>query len=122
MLSYSVRYIFGINQRKSFMEKFILSFGMVAVVVVDADKKILKVFEAMCTSLKLNFGPLARNNHTGLSFEGYHILFNKTQTIVSQDQGTHQSFLENHTKSQYAWNSAPIYDTNIPPFRFRSGP
>ena len=96
------------------MEKLILSFVMAAVVVLDADNKLLKVFEAMCTTLKLNFGPLACKNHKGISFEGYHILFNKTQTIVSQYQGKLQSFLENNTTSQYAWNSAPIYDTDIP--------
>ena len=46
--------------------------------------------------------------------EKYHRSLNKTQTIVGQDRGTHHSFIENSKPSQYAWNSAPIDDTDIP--------
>ena len=45
--------------------------------------------------------------------EKYHRFLNKTQTIVGQDRGTHHSFIENYKTSQYAWNSAPIDDTEI---------
>ena len=68
----------------------------------------------MCTPLKLNFWPLSHKNHKGLSVERYHRFLKKTHTIVSQDRGTHHSFLENHKTSQYAWNSSPINYTDIP--------
>ena len=99
---------------KLFMEQVVFSFGMVAVVVVDADSKFLSVFKDMCEKLDFIFWPLARGNHKGNSVEKYHRFLNKTQTIVSAEVGTHHSFVENCKTSQYAWNSAPIDDTDIP--------
>ena len=40
---------------KLFMEQVLLSFGIVAVVVVDANSKFLSVFEIMCLALGLIF-------------------------------------------------------------------
>ena len=40
---------------KNIMEQVILTFGMVAVVVVDADNRFRSTFEAMCKILKLAF-------------------------------------------------------------------
>ena len=102
------------NLARLFMENVVLSFGMVAVVVVDADSKFLNDFKTMCDVLKITFWPLSRGNHKGNSVERYHRFLNKTQTIVGQDRGTHHTFLQNMKTSQYAWNSAPIDDTDIP--------
>ena len=99
---------------KIFMEQVVFTFGLVAVVVVDADSKFLGLFEDMCNRLGFIFWPLSRGNHKALGVEKYHRFLNKTQTIVSQDSGTHHSFHENSKTSQYAWNSAPIDDTDIP--------
>ena len=96
-----------------FMEDVVLTFGMVAVVVVDADSKFLGEFEEMCKALKMIFWPLARGNHKGMGVERYHRFINKTQTIVGNDRGTHETFIQNAKTSQYAWNSAPIDDTDI---------
>ena len=98
---------------KVFMESVVLSFGMVAVVVVDADSKFRGVFEELCNILKLVFWPLARGNHKGLSVERFHRFFNKTQTICGNDRCTHESFTTNIKTSQYAWNSAPIDNTDV---------
>ena len=97
-----------------FMEQVVLNFGMVAIVVVDADSRFRSTFEAMCKTLKLTFWPLSRGNHKGNSVERYHRFLNKTQTICGQDRGTHEVFHQNVKTSQYAWNSAPIDDTYIP--------
>ena len=96
-----------------FMENVVLSFGMVAVVVVDADSKFKGVFEELCDILKITYWPLARGNHKGLGVERYHRFLNKVQTIVGNDRGTHQSIHTNLKTSQYAWNSAPIDNTDI---------
>ena len=40
---------------KIFMEHVVLSFEMVAVVVVDADNKLLSVIEVMCSALDIEF-------------------------------------------------------------------
>lgn len=86
---------------------------MVAVVVVDTDSNLLIFFEQMCLALGFIFWPLVRGNHKGNSVEKYPRFINKTQTIVGADTGTNHSFVENSKTSQYAWNSAPIDDTNI---------
>ena len=95
------------------MESVVLSFGMVAVIVVDADSKFQGIFESLCDTLKLVFWPLARGNHKALSVERYHRFLNKTQTICGNNRGTHESFITNVKTLQYAWNSAPIDNTDI---------
>ena len=98
---------------KTFMEEVALSFGMKAVIVVDADSKFRGIFEETCTALKIHLWPLARGNHKGLTVERYHGFLNKTQTITRQDRGTHLSILQNAKTSQYAWNSAQIDNTDM---------
>ena len=66
---------------KLFMEDVVLTFGMVAIVGVDADSRFRGTFEAMCKILKLTLWPLSRGNHKGDSVEHYHRFLNKTQTI-----------------------------------------
>ena len=96
------------------MEQMVFKFGMVAVVVVDADSKFLHLLKEICQALGFRFWPLSRGNHRGNSVEGYHTFLNKTQTIIGEDRDTQQSFMENSKTSQYAWNSTPIDDTYIP--------
>ena len=84
------------------MEQVVLNFGMVAIVVVDADSRFLSKFEAMCKILKLTFWPLSRGNHKGNLAEHYHRFLNKTQTIHGQDRGTNEVFHQNVRISQYA--------------------
>ena len=57
------------NLAKLFMKQVVFSFGMVAVVVVGADKKILQLFKEMCLKLYFIFWPLARGNHKGKSVD-----------------------------------------------------
>jgi len=44
---------------QALMKDVVLTFGMVHVIIVDADNKFLHVFEEMRTSLKIMFWPLA---------------------------------------------------------------
>ena len=97
-----------------FMQEVVLSFGVVAVVVVDADNKFCGTFEEACNTLKITFWTLARVNHKGNSVERYHCVLDKTQTICGTDRGTHHTFATNIKTPQYAWNTAPIDNTNIP--------
>ena len=98
---------------KCFMEQVLLSYGMCSVVAVDADSKFKSVFEEMCKQLKIMFWPIARGNHKGLSVERYHRFLNKSQTIAGQSRGTHLTIFQNAKLSQYAWNSAPIDNTDV---------
>ena len=99
---------------KIFIEQVILTFGMVAVVVVDANSLFRSTFEAICKLLKLTLWPLSRKKHRGNSIERYHRFLNKKQTISGQDRGAHEGFHQNIKTSQYAWNSAPVDETDIP--------
>ena len=96
-----------------FMSDVVLSFGMCAVLVVDEGSNFKSVFQEMCSILKITCWPLARGNHKGLGVEKYHRFLNKTQAIVGNDRGTHETFVQNAKTSQYAWNSAPIDDTDV---------
>ena len=104
----------SMNLGKLFMEQVVLSFGMVAVVVVDADSKFLHFFKNVCKQLDINLWPLSRGNHKGMSVKCYHRFLNKTQTINDEDRGSHHTIIENSKTSQYAWNSVPIDNTDIP--------
>ena len=57
---------------KLFIEQYVLSFGMITVIVVDADSKLLGIFMAICNALDIQFWPLSRGNHKGLGVEKYH--------------------------------------------------
>ena len=96
------------------MEDIALLFGITAVVVVDADSNFRIISEEMCTALNIHFWPLARGNHKGLLVERQYHYLNKTQTIAGQDHVKHLSILQNAKFSQFAWNSAPIYNTDVP--------
>lgn len=61
---------------KNIMEKVMLNFGMVDVVVIDADSRFRITFEAMCFILKWIFQPLSHEIHKGNRVECYHL--NKT--------------------------------------------
>ena len=97
-----------------FMSDVILTFGMCApVIIVDEGSNFKVAFQEMCDILKITCWLLARGNHKGLSVERYHRFLNKTQTIAGNDRGTHAVFIQNSKTSQYAWNSAPIDDTDV---------
>ena len=87
---------------KLFMEQVVLSFGMVDVIVVDADRKFLSLFKEMCFRLDLIFWPLARGNNKANNVGKYHRFLNKIQTIVDEERDTHSFFIENLKTSQYA--------------------
>ena len=95
------------------MDNVVLTFGICSVVVVDSDSKFMDVFEEMCSKLNIVFWSLSRGNHKGLSVERYHRFLNKTQTIAGNERGTHLTILQNAKLSQYAWNSAPIDNTDV---------
>ena len=101
------------NLAQLFMKDVVLSFGMCSVVVVDDGSTFKHVFKLMCNALSITYWCLSRGNHRGNSVERYHRFLNKTQAIAGNDRGTHQVYIQNAKTSQYAWNSAPIDNTDI---------
>ena len=59
VISIIVKEANSMNLGKLFMEQVVLSFGMVAVVVVDADSKFLHSFKEMCKPLHISLWPLS---------------------------------------------------------------
>ena len=99
---------------KIFVKDVIMNFGMCSVVVIDDGSTFKNAFMDMCKKLRLHYWCLSRGNHKGNSVERYHRFLNKTQTINGNDRGTNTCYIENAKTSQYAWNSAPIDDTDVP--------
>ena len=90
-----------------------LSFGMVLVVVLDADIRFRGAFKEMCSCLQMTFWPLARGDHKRNSVEKYHQFLNKTQAIAGKYYGSHDVFIRNSKTPQYAYNSTPFDDTEV---------
>ena len=86
---------------------------MCSVVVIDDGSTFKGDFISMCTKFKINHWCLARGNHRGNSIERYHRYLNKTQAIAGNDRCTNTVIIQNSKTSQYAWNSAPIDNTDI---------
>ena len=99
---------------KLFMEEVLLTFGKCAVFVVDDGKNFKGIFKEMCEHLKSTYWCISRGNHKRNSAKKYHRFLNKIQTITVTDRGSHDNFIQNAKTRQYAWNSAPIDDTDIP--------
>ena len=100
------------STRNVFMVEFMLSYGMVSVVLVDIDIWLQVAFGVLCKFLQITFMILECGNHKGNSVEKYHRFVNKTQSIAEQDHGSNYIFFQNAKTSQYMWNSALINNTN----------
>lgn len=110
----SVTYnITALELSQLFMSDVVLSFGMCAVVVVDAGSTFKGIFEEMCKILDITYWVLARGNHKGNGAERYHRYLNKVQTIEGNNIGTNTNFMRIAKTTQYAWNSSPIDGTDI---------
>ena len=87
---------------KLFTENVALSFGMVAIIIVETNGWFKSVSKDMYTALGIIYWPLACGNHEGVRVEEYHCFLNKTQAIAGQYRGTHGVFLQNAKTYQYA--------------------
>ena len=101
-----------------FMQHVLMKFGLCHLFVLDDGNPYKGSFIAMCDALNLNHNVLARRNHKSLTVEHFHRFPNKSVTIAAEDRGTNNIFVPAGIAAGYAWNSAPIDDTNI----FRSIP
>ena len=96
-----------------FMVDVLLTFGVCSVVVIDDGSTFKGAFISMCTKLKINHWCLTCGNHRVNSVERCHRYLNKTQAIAGNDRCTNTVIIQNSKTSQYAWNSAPIDNTDI---------
>ena len=80
---------------KIFMGNVVLLFGMVAILVLDADSCFKSIIKDIYPALGIIYWPLSCGNHKVMSVEKYHRFLNKTQAISVQDRGTHDFYLLN---------------------------
>ena len=96
-----------------FMQHVLLKFGMCHLVVIDDGAPFKGSFVSMFQALNLNYDVLAKRNHKGLSVGNFHHFLNKSVTIAANERGTNDIFVPASIAAAYAWNSAPIDDTDI---------
>ena len=95
------------------MEQVVLNFGIVAIVVVDADSRFLSKFVAMYKILKLTFWPLSCGNHKGNLVEHYHHFLNKDRLFMAKTEGlmkcSTKMFVHHSTLGTVHQSMIPIY-------------
>ena len=96
-----------------FMQHVLMKFCLCHLVVLDDGSPLKGAFIAMCNALNLNYDVLAKRNHKGLTVKNVHRFLNKSVTIAAEDRGTDDIFVPAGITTGYAWNSAPIDDTDI---------
>ena len=62
---------------KLFMKNVVILFGVVVILIVDANSQFKSVFKDVCLSLGIVYCPLACGNHKGMSVEKYHRFIKK---------------------------------------------
>ena len=91
----------------------LMKFGLCHLVVIDNGTQFKGTFVAMCMDLDLNYDILAKRNHKGLTVEHFHRFLNKAVTIAMEDRQSNNVFVPAGIAVGYAWNSAPIDETDI---------
>ena len=97
---------------KVFM-KIILQHGFCHTVIVDADPKFKAVFQETMRMLQVNFHMASGNNHDSILVERFNLFLNKGLKILCTERSTTRSFIEAAQLLTYAWNSAPMAETDI---------
>ena len=87
--------------------------GFPRLLVVDADTKFMAVFTTMCKFLTIKLHTLSKGNHKGQLVERFNKYLNKAVKIALNDRSDNKSWVEAALLSIYAWNSAPITNTDI---------
>ena len=93
--------------------KIWLRFGFSHTIVVDKDSKFLREFVKTSALLKINMHTLLGSNHDPMIVERIFRFLNTCLTIFCNERGNTRVALEGILMSLYAWNSAPVIDTDI---------
>ena len=98
---------------ENFFQHVLMKFGLYHLVVIDDGTPFKGDSVAMCTALELNYDILTKRNHKGLTVKHFHRFLNKAATIAMEDRQGNDVFVPTGIAAGYAWNSAPIDDTDI---------
>ena len=82
--------------------------------IVDKDSKFRSLFEKVTGhTLKINLHPTSGGNHDAIMVERFNAFLNKSLRIFCSERDTTRAFVEGAQLTAYAWNSAPMAETNI---------
>ena len=95
------------------MMKILLQHGFCHTVVVDADSKFRGIFKETMQMLHLNVHWASGNNHDSILVERFNLYLNKGLKILCTERSTTRSYVEAAQLLTYAWNSAPMAETDI---------
>ena len=93
--------------------KILLQHGLCHTIIVDADSKFKATFEEMVKTLQINLHVASGNNHDAILVERFNSFLNKGLRILCSERNTTRTFLESAQLLTYAWNSAPMAETDI---------
>jgi hypothetical protein len=93
--------------------KILLQHGFCHTIIVDADSKFKGIFKETMQLLQLNVHWASGNNHDSILVERFNAYLNKGLKILCTERSTTRSFVESAQLLAYAWNSAPMAETDI---------
>lgn len=92
---------------------FFISHGLPRLVIIDAGSEFAGALQVLCGNIGLTHYTVSKGNHKAIICERFHRYLNKVQRIHAADCETFQDFMFGTIFAVYAWNSAPVDDTNI---------
>ena len=98
---------------ENFFQHVLIKFDVCHLVVIDDGTQFKGAFVVMCTALDLNYDIFAKRNHKGSTVEHFLRYLNKTMAIAMENHQSNDVFVPAGIAVGYAWNSAPIDDTEI---------
>ena len=85
--------------------------------IVDKDRKFRSLFEKVIGhTLKINLYPTSGGNHDAIMVERFNAFLNKSSRILCSERDITHAFVEGAQLTAYAWNSAPMAETDISRF------
>jgi hypothetical protein len=93
--------------------KILLQHGFCHTIVVDADSKFKGIFRETMKMLQINIHWASGNNHDSILVERFNAYLNKGLKILCTERSTTRNFVESSQLLAYAWNSAPMAETDI---------
>ena len=90
-----------------------MTFGVCHLVVIDDGTPFKNAFVAMCKTLDLIYDIIVKRYHKGLTDEHFRRFLNKIVTIAMEDRQNNDVFVPAGIATEYAWNIAPIDETDM---------
>ncbi|CAJ1952165.1 unnamed protein product [Cylindrotheca closterium] len=102
----------GNMARIAFLQFFTVR-GLPRLILIDEGSENKDQFTALCDTIGIAYHTVSPENHDGILCERFHKYLNKVQQIGAADMNTYEEWAMNTLFGTYAWNAAPVDDTDI---------